>query len=66
MASAWCAASAAVGMPDILSRITLTCVDRRLVLRLPEDLKPLASERVLGRLKQLGRLLGREPEVRVG
>ncbi len=54
------------GMPDILSRTSLTCLDRRLVLRLPEDLAPLASERVMGRLKQLARLLGREPEVRIG
>lgn len=54
------------GMPDILPRISLTCVDRRLVLRLPDDLKALASDRVTGRLKQLARLLGREPEVRAG
>jgi exopolyphosphatase/guanosine-5'-triphosphate,3'-diphosphate pyrophosphatase len=54
------------GMPDILPRISLTCVDRRLVLRFPEDLKALSSDRVSGRLKQLARLLGREPEIRGG
>ncbi len=54
------------GMPDILTRISLTCVDRRLVLRFPAELKALSSERVTGRLKQLARLLGREHEVAAG
>ncbi len=53
------------GMPGLLSRTALSCVDRRLVLRLPTDLQALASERVAGRLKQLARLLGREYEIRV-
>ncbi|CAN7242719.1 exopolyphosphatase [Bosea sp. LjRoot90] len=52
------------GMPGILSRAPLTCVDSRLVLRLPDDLKSLASERVTGRLKQLAKLLGREIDIR--
>lgn len=54
------------GMPGILPRIGLTCVDSRLVLRLPDDLAALASDRVSGRLKQLARLLGREPEIAAG
>jgi exopolyphosphatase / guanosine-5'-triphosphate,3'-diphosphate pyrophosphatase len=33
----------------------------RLVLRLAGDLAPLAGERVFNRLKQLARLIGREP-----
>ena len=52
------------GMPGILSRAPLACVDSRLVLRLPDDLKSLASERVSGRLKQLAKLLGREIDIR--
>ena len=52
------------GMPGILPRTPLTCIDNRLVLRLPDDLKSLASERVTGRLKQLAKLLGREVAIR--
>jgi exopolyphosphatase/guanosine-5'-triphosphate,3'-diphosphate pyrophosphatase len=52
------------GMPGILPRAPLTCIDNRLVLRLPDDLKSLASERVAGRLKQLAKLLGRELVIR--
>ncbi|MFC5295430.1 exopolyphosphatase [Bosea minatitlanensis] len=51
------------GMAGILPRIQAQCVDRRLVLRLPEDLAALASERVEGRLKQLAKLLARDYEV---
>lgn len=51
------------GMAGILPRIQATCVDKRLVLRFPEDLAPLASERVEGRLKQLARLLDRDFEI---
>lgn len=52
------------GMPGILPRTPLTCVDSRLVLRLPDELRSLASERVTGRLKQLAKLLGREVAIR--
>ena len=52
------------GMHGILPRTPLRCVDSRLVLRMPDDLKLLASERVAGRLKQLAKLLGREMEIR--
>ncbi len=51
------------GMPGILPRATLACVDSRLVLRLAGDLHALSSERVTGRLKQLARLLGRDYEI---
>jgi len=51
------------GMAGLLPRMSATCVDGRLVLRLPEDLRPLASERVIGRLKQLAKLLGRDYEI---
>lgn len=50
------------GMAGILPRTPAHCVDRRLVLRLPDDLAALASERVEGRLKQLAKLLGRDYE----
>lgn len=51
------------GMPGLLSRLPAACVDGRLILRFPDDLAALASERVAGRLKQLARLLGRDYEI---
>ncbi|SFI02971.1 exopolyphosphatase / guanosine-5'-triphosphate,3'-diphosphate pyrophosphatase [Bosea sp. OK403] len=54
------------GMPGILPRATLACVDSRLVLRLSGELHALSSERVTGRLKQLAKLLGREYEISLG
>ena len=54
------------GMPGILPRATLACVDSRLVLRLSSELHALSSERVTGRLKQLAKLLGREYEISLG
>jgi exopolyphosphatase/guanosine-5'-triphosphate,3'-diphosphate pyrophosphatase len=51
------------GMAGLLPRMPAACVDGRLILRFPDDLRPLASERVVGRLKQLGKLLGREVEI---
>lgn len=54
------------GMPGLLPCATLTCVDSRLVLRLAGGLHALSSERVIGRLKQLAKLLGREHEIMLG
>ncbi|AMJ63478.1 exopolyphosphatase [Bosea sp. PAMC 26642] len=51
------------GMPGLLPRTPAICVDGRLVLRLPDDLRALASDRVVGRLKQLAKLLGRDHEI---
>lgn len=53
-------------MPGILPRTELACVKAKLVLTLPSDLAPLAGDRLFNRLKQLGRLIGREPVVAVG
>ncbi|WP_029030839.1 exopolyphosphatase [Salinarimonas rosea] len=38
----------------------------RIVLNLPEDMSDLVGERLIGRLKQLGRVLEREPKIQVG
>jgi exopolyphosphatase/guanosine-5'-triphosphate,3'-diphosphate pyrophosphatase len=54
------------GMPGILPRATLACVDSRLILRLSGELHALSSERVTGRLKQLAKLLGRDYEISLG
>ena len=51
------------GMAGLLPRMPAMCVDGRLILRFPDDLRPLASDRVVSRLKQLAKLLGREVEI---
>jgi exopolyphosphatase/guanosine-5'-triphosphate,3'-diphosphate pyrophosphatase len=53
-------------MPGVLPRAPMQVTGRRLMLRLDGGLAPLASERVFARLKQLGRLIGREPDIVVG
>jgi exopolyphosphatase/guanosine-5'-triphosphate,3'-diphosphate pyrophosphatase len=50
-------------MPDILPRAPLVCFKGKLVLTLPTDLADLVSDRLNNRLKQLGRLIAREPAV---
>jgi exopolyphosphatase/guanosine-5'-triphosphate,3'-diphosphate pyrophosphatase len=52
-------------MPDVLLRAPLTLEHGRLHLRLPPDLEALAGDRLSNRLRQLGRLLGRETMVRI-
>ncbi len=53
-------------MADVLPRTPMVCVKNRLMLSLPSDLADLASDRLTNRLKQLGRLLGREAVVTAG
>jgi exopolyphosphatase / guanosine-5'-triphosphate,3'-diphosphate pyrophosphatase len=48
------------GMPGILPQAELDFSGKRLKLRLPDELRALASDRVVGRLKQLAKLLGRD------
>lgn len=48
-------------MPGILPRAPMKVDRRRLVLRLAGPLSALAGDRVFNRLRQLGRLIGREP-----
>jgi exopolyphosphatase / guanosine-5'-triphosphate,3'-diphosphate pyrophosphatase len=48
------------GMPGILPQAELDFSGKRLKLRLPDELRALVSDRVVGRLKQLGKLLGRD------
>ena len=52
-------------MPGILPRVPMKVVKDQLVLSLPQDLAPLANERVHGRLKTLARIIGREPMIKV-
>ncbi|HEY5226805.1 MAG TPA: Ppx/GppA phosphatase family protein [Methylovirgula sp.] len=47
-------------MADVLPRTPMICVKNRLILTLPQELADLASDRLSNRLKQLGRVIGRE------
>jgi exopolyphosphatase/guanosine-5'-triphosphate,3'-diphosphate pyrophosphatase len=53
------------GMSGVLGRTPLVLEGGRLVLTLPAVLGSLAGERLMSRMKTLGRLLGREPLFRV-
>jgi len=53
------------GMPNLLPQAPMRCIRGKLVLSLPASLADLAGERVLNRQKQLARLIGREPEIKI-
>ena len=50
----------------VLPRAPLKVKDDKLVLALPFDLADLANERLAARMKQLARLIGREPKIAIG
>ena len=54
---------ATAAMPGVLRRMPLSVEQGRLILRVPADLADLSNERLFNRLKQLGKLMGREPVV---
>ena len=51
-------------MPDVLTRAPLRVEKGKLVLRLEGKLAPLEGERLFNRLRQLGKLIGRDPLIR--
>ena len=53
-------------MPGILPRAPLEVVQGKLVLSLEGDLADLAGERLMGRLRTLAKLIGREPVIAAG
>ncbi len=53
-------------MADVLPRTSLRCNRHRLVLLLPPELGDLASDRLMARLRQLAKLIGREAELKIG
>jgi exopolyphosphatase/guanosine-5'-triphosphate,3'-diphosphate pyrophosphatase len=53
-------------MPGVLPKAPLRAGKGRLVLHLQGELSALAGERLFNRLRQLARLIGREPELAVG
>jgi exopolyphosphatase/guanosine-5'-triphosphate,3'-diphosphate pyrophosphatase len=50
-------------MPGVLPNTPMQVRRRKLTLKLAGKYRPLAGDRVFGRLKQLGRLIGREPVI---
>ena len=52
-------------MPGVLSRAPMICSKNKLVLSVPKDLSPLVNDRLNGRLKQMAKLIGREPAIKV-
>lgn len=54
------------GMPGTLPRAPLAVEGRTLALSLPQDLAALGGERVMNRMRTLGKLVGREPVARIG
>ncbi len=52
-------------MPDVLPRTPVLCSKSKVTLTLPNELAALASERLYSRVKQLARLIGREPTINI-
>jgi exopolyphosphatase/guanosine-5'-triphosphate,3'-diphosphate pyrophosphatase len=52
-------------MDGALGRAPLTVEDGRVVLRLPRDWKPLSGDRLLNRVRALGRVIGLDGRVEV-
>ncbi len=52
-------------MPGVLPRAPLHVSHGKLLLDVPRDLEGLAGDRLAARMKALGRLIGREPLVRI-
>jgi exopolyphosphatase/guanosine-5'-triphosphate,3'-diphosphate pyrophosphatase len=52
-------------MPGVLPKTPMTVVRGKLVLRVAGKFAPLGGERVFNRVKQLARLIGREPKLMV-
>jgi exopolyphosphatase/guanosine-5'-triphosphate,3'-diphosphate pyrophosphatase len=56
--------SAAMG--GVLPRTPLTIVDGRVVLTVPDELAPMANERLLSRVRALAKLIEREAAIAIG
>jgi exopolyphosphatase / guanosine-5'-triphosphate,3'-diphosphate pyrophosphatase len=50
-------------MPSVLPLIPLVCRGSEVVLTLPPELASLSSDRLVNRMKQLGRLIGKNPVI---
>jgi exopolyphosphatase/guanosine-5'-triphosphate,3'-diphosphate pyrophosphatase len=54
-----------VAMEGILPQAPLVARGSNVVLQLPQHMAPLASERLMGRMRQLARLLNLEPRIEI-
>lgn len=52
-------------MPGMLTRVPMTAGKKDVTVTLPRDLRELRSERLSNRLRQLARLIGREPKTEI-
>jgi exopolyphosphatase/guanosine-5'-triphosphate,3'-diphosphate pyrophosphatase len=52
-------------MPCVLPRVPLLMRGRQIVLTFPKDLAALSSDRIFNRLRQLGKLLGRDIAIEI-
>ena len=53
-------------MPGVLPTTPMRCTKNKLLLTVPRKLGDLVNDRMHGRLKQMARLIGREPEIKIG
>lgn len=54
------------GMPDTLERIPVTVSNGKVVLRLPAAWEALAGDRILNRVRGLGRIIGLDGRIEIG
>jgi exopolyphosphatase/guanosine-5'-triphosphate,3'-diphosphate pyrophosphatase len=54
-----------VAMEGVLPRAPLAARDGQIILHLPADMAALANERLIQRMRQLGKLVDREPHIEV-
>ena len=52
-------------MPGVLPRCPMTCTKEKLLLKVPRRFAPLVNERLHGRMKQMAKLIGREPVIKI-
>ncbi len=52
-------------MPGVLPRAPMKCTSSKLLLTVPARIADLVNDRLHGRMKQMARLIGREPEIRI-
>ena len=52
-------------MPGVLPQCPMTCSRTRVTLSVPQEIAALVNERLNGRLKQMGKLIGREPMMKI-
>ena len=53
------------GMPEILPRVSLVSRGRQAVLIFPKELEALAGDRILNRLRQMAKLIGKDAAIEI-